>query len=287
MKILVTGVTGRLGEAFLRLLPELGHEVVGLTRDQLDLMDVAGIDGALLDAEYDILINPAGMTGLEQCLDAPEAAMQVNAYAPEQMAYICAEKGAKFVHFSTDYVFDGESVEPLTEESETNPISDYGKSKAEGEELVLDACGDALVCRVSWIFGPGKKSVFDGVLEQALRGEQGAYIADKWSVPSYADDIVAWTMHLLEAQESGIYHLCSDDDPVSWWDYACGVLAGAQAAGVIDSYTTPEKQSLASMAAFRAKRPVHTAMSCEKLKETGASTRSWAEAAVDFIRAKA
>mgnify|MGYP000654576525 CR=1 FL=1 len=283
MQILLTGATGLLGEAFLRLLSDGAHQVTAVTRETMDLSNLSSVSEYLSDADFDLLINPAGMTGLEQCLDAPELAYTVNAEAPALMARICAEKGAKMVHFSTDYVFCGGYDKSLLETDSTEPVSDYGKSKLAGELAVLQHDESVLVCRVSWLFGKGRAAVIDQVYQKTLAGEQMEYITDKWSVPTYADDVVSAVMALVELEQSGVYHVCSDDAPVSWWEYAHGVSTLAYELGRVSQTSVIGKTKLKDIQAFRAARPTHTAMSCNKLKDTGISMRPWKEAAREFI----
>ena len=116
-------------------------------------------------------------------------AFRINAEAPGVLAEICNEKDAKLIHFSTDYVFDGEKRAPYTEEDQANPISAYGESKLAGEKKVLAADNGHLVVRVSWVFGPDRPSFIDAMIKRAQQDEKIDAISDKFSTPTYTHDI--------------------------------------------------------------------------------------------------
>ena len=121
---------------------------------------------------FDVLINAAGFTKVDLCETQPERAFLINAEAPRVLAEICGEKNARLIHFSTDYVFDGEKREPYTEEDEATPISVYGESKLAGENNVLAAQDRNLVVRVSWVFGPDRPSFIDAMIKRAQESER-------------------------------------------------------------------------------------------------------------------
>ena len=136
MKILIVGAGGRLGAALLREYHG-EHDVAGFNHAQLDLSSFDKIREKLGGTDFDVLINAAAFTNVDLCEQQPDRAFRINAEAPRVLAEICGEKNAKLIHFSTDYVFDGEKRAPYTEEDEANPISVYGESKLAGEKNVL------------------------------------------------------------------------------------------------------------------------------------------------------
>ena len=138
MKIVILGAGGRLGAALLREYRDK-FEVTGFDRTQLDLSDLNDLREKLQETGFDVLINAAGFTKVDVCETQPERAFLINAEAPRVLAEICGEKSARLIHFSTDYVFDGEKREPYSEEDEATPISVYGESKLAGEKNVLAA----------------------------------------------------------------------------------------------------------------------------------------------------
>jgi dTDP-4-dehydrorhamnose reductase len=188
MKIAIIGSGGRLGAA---LLPKFQkeHEVRGLTHAQIDLGDFDETEEMISRMNFDLLINCAALTNVDLCEEQPEQAFRVNAGGPEVLAQVCEDKNARLIHFSTDYVFDGEKRTPYVEEDEAKPISVYGQSKREGEECVLAIGNGNLVVRLSWVFGPERPSFIDGVIQRARENEHVDAIADKFSTPTYTRDI--------------------------------------------------------------------------------------------------
>src|SRR6266550_1680572 len=170
MKIVILGAGGRLGAALLREYRDK-FDVAGFNHRQLNLSDLGAVREKLRNTRFDILINAAGFTKVDLCETQPDRAFLVNAEAPRVLAQICGEKSSRLIHFSTDYVFDGEKREPYTEEDEAVPISIYGESKLAGEKNVLATQDRSLVVRVSWVFGPDRPSFVDAMIKQAQENE--------------------------------------------------------------------------------------------------------------------
>src|SRR5437879_3488639 len=170
MKLLVIGSAGRLGAALMREY-QGEHDVAGFNHAQLDLSNFDTMREKLGETDFDVLINAAAFTNVDLCETQPDQAFRINAEAPRVLAEICSEKNAKLIHFSTDYVFDGEKRAPYNEEDEANPISLYGESKLAGEKNVLTAQKRHLVVRVCWVFGPDRASFIVGMLKSAMAHE--------------------------------------------------------------------------------------------------------------------
>ena len=166
MKIVVIGSAGRLGAALTREYHNK-FAVTGFNHAQLDLSDFDVIREKLRRTAFDVLINAAAFTNVDLCETERDQAFRINAEAPRVLAEICREKNAKLIHFSTDYVFDGEKRKPYTEEDEAKPISVYGDSKLAGEKNVLAAQDGHLIVRVSWVFGPDRPSFIDAMIKRA------------------------------------------------------------------------------------------------------------------------
>lgn len=289
-RVLLTGSSGRLGSAFLSLWgthPQLS--VTPLTRADADLSDPGQLADALRAHDYDVLVNPAAMSGLEQCLDHPAEAEAVNVRAPEVMAQACREKGARFVHFSTDYVFGGQTPGKKSEDDTPAPVNAYGRSKLAGERAAMRAFPDTVVARVSWLFGPtppGHPCHFDHVLENAAAGTPQEFIHDKFSMPTFTHDVVGWTHALLENNSArGIYHLCNTGDPESWHSSATKLCQVAAGLGMMAAPPAFGALPISDAHFFREPRPQHTAMQPSRLHCEGiASPRHWLEAAADYLK---
>src|SRR5713101_7013511 len=188
MKVVILGAGGRLGAALMREYREK-FDVTGFNHAQLNLSDHAQLREKLGTCDVDLVINTAAFTNVDLCETQREEAFRINAEAPRVLAEICRDKNAKMIHFSTDYVFDGEKREPYTESDVAKPIGVYGESKRTGEKLVLQTQDRHLVVRVSWVFGPDRPSFVDAMIKRAREEEQINAIADKWSAPTYTSDI--------------------------------------------------------------------------------------------------
>jgi dTDP-4-dehydrorhamnose reductase len=282
-KIVVVGAGGRLGAALAR---EYAREfdVIGFNHAQLDLGRPEELRSKLGGLEFDTLINTAAQTNVDRCETHQEEAFALNAEAPRVLAEICGAKNARFIHISTDYVFDGEKREPYTEEDEARPVSVYGESKREGERCALEANDRALIVRVSWVFGPDRPSFIDAILKKA-RTEEVSAVADKFATPTYTLDLATWLRpFLIERKEGGILHLANDGE-CSWQEYAQWALDCCHAKGVPMKATKVGASSLADMKNFIAKRPVYSVLATTKYQQaTGETPRSWQDAVAAFVR---
>ena len=207
-KIVVLGSRGRLGAALVRKY-SAEHEVVAMSRSELDLLDPEQIRSCLEPMEFDALVNAAGITNVDHCEAHPDEARISNATGPELIARIRALRDAKMVHISTDYVFSGKESAPQHEEDAPQPCNTYGQTKLEGERLVLAACPSALIVRVSWLFGRDKDSFPDRVVQTAVAADHVEAICDKWSSPTYAEELCDCLQPFVsrEIKCSGVLHL--------------------------------------------------------------------------------
>ncbi|MGI8431031.1 MAG: dTDP-4-dehydrorhamnose reductase [Chthoniobacterales bacterium] len=282
---MVLGAGGRLGAALVRAWSG-EFAVTGFTRAELDLGAPEQLRDSLGALDFDALVNAAALTNVDYCENHEAEAVQSNAAAPQLLAELCREMGARFVHLSTDYVFDGEKREPYTEADAANPISVYGASKRAGEERVLTANPAALVARVSWVFGPDRPSFVDAILQKARTETAVAAVADKFSTPTYTGDIAAMlrTAGVGAPGYSGVLHLASRG-ACSWQEYAQWALDCCHRYGVPMAATRVGASSLGEMKSFVARRPVYTVLATERYAElTGEAPRDWHDAVEQYVR---
>ncbi len=288
--IVIVGANGRLGAALAREWRAAGESVIGLTRVEFDLAwDVPQMRAAMKQWDFGVLVNCAAQTNVDRCEAEEEEAFQLNAQAPTVLADICQDKGARIIHISTDYVFDGAKTEPYTEEDAAVPISIYGASKRAGEAGVLTASGgQGLVVRVSWVFGPDKPSFVDQIVQRARSEETVSAVADKVATPTYTTDSAKLLRPLLfETPVGGILHL-SNGGHCTWQEYGQHALDCAAAAGISLKARMVAPLEMADLKAFVAKRPPYTAMSTDKLAGlTGYRPRDWREAVDEYVRGMA
>ncbi len=283
MKIVILGTGGRLGAA---LVCEYGDEydVTGFNHAQLDLSNLDDVREKLRALSFDVLINAAAFTNVDLCETERDRAFMINGEAPGVLAEICREKGAKLIHFSTDYVFDGEKRAPYTEEDEAKPISVYGASKLAGEKNVLAADGGHLVVRVSWVFGPDRPSFVDSMVKHAQEHEKVDAIADKFSAPTYTLDIAEMLPRFFNRESAGgVLHFANAGE-CSWQQYAQWAVDCCEQGGLPLKTKKIVGSKLKDMSNWVARRPVYSVLSTEKYAQLGGtSPRTWRDAVADYI----
>jgi dTDP-4-dehydrorhamnose reductase len=283
VKIVIIGAGGRLGAALLREYRDK-FDASGFRHAELNLSDLDGIREKLRAIDFGVLINAAGFTKVDLCETQPDQAFLINAEAPRVVAEICSEKNARLIHFSTDYVFDGEKREPYTEEDEANPISVYGASKLAGEKNVLAVQNRNLIVRVSWVFGPDRPSFIDAMVRQAQENEKVDAVADKFSTPTYTLDIAETLPRFFGGNApGGILHFANAGQ-CSWQEYAQWAVDCCHDAGLPLKAKAIGARKLREMTSWVARRPVYSVLSTAKYtKLTGISPRTWREAVSDYI----
>jgi dTDP-4-dehydrorhamnose reductase len=283
-RIIVIGANGRLGAALARAYVR-DFEVTGFDRNQLDLRKLDQIRSILSNTQFDLLLNCAALTNVDYCESNREDAFLINAETPRLIAEICAEKSARLIHFSTDYVFDGKQNAPYTEKDTPVPLSVYGESKLAGERRVLQVSSNNLVVRLSWVFGPDKPSFIDQIIQRARENETVTAVADKFSSPTYTIDVANWLRLAWENDAQGILHLANGGE-CSWQQWAQYAIEVCRSVGMSLKADHVEKLSLSDMKNFVARRPVYTVLSTAKFTAlTGVQPRHWREAIAEYISA--
>jgi dTDP-4-dehydrorhamnose reductase len=291
MKIVIIGAGGRLGAALMRDYRDK-FDVVGLDRAQLDLADFDQVKEKLSAGDFNVLINCAAFTNVDRCEKEREEAFRINADAPKLLAEICRERNGKLIHFSTDYVFDGEKREPYIENDVPKPISVYGESKRVGESNVLAVHDRHLVVRVSWVFGPDRPSFVDAIIKRAREEEHVGAIADKFSTPTYTRNIAKMLPQFFDvgasrtgiSETGGILHFANAGE-CSWQEYGQFALDSCHSLGIPLKARTVSPLRLADMKDWVARRPVYSVLSTEKFFSlTGTTPRTWRDAVGDYIR---
>lgn len=288
-RIIILGAQGRLGMALVREWKKVfpNNEIIGLGRKEIDFENPQSALDALSAyhlRQGEVIVNSAALTDVDRCEKEPTLATTINATTPTLLANLAAECKVRFIHLSTDYVFDGTSEQPYRETDMPAPLSHYGTSKLAGEQGVLAASPHHVVARVSWVFGPDRFSFIDQIIQRALSSTEVAAIHDKISSPAYTHDLASWlALFLKEETEGGIYHLCNSGH-CSWRDYGEYALQSAARHGMPLLTTSVAPLQLAEMKNFVAKRPVQTALDTTKFSTLfGAPLRSWQEAVEEYV----
>jgi len=282
-RVLILGSRGRLAGSLLTCWSK-SREVTGLARPALDVSDLNSLPRILGDLEFDVLVNGTGLTNVDRCESDRDEAQAVNAIAPGILAECASRQGARLIHFSTDYVFDGKKRDSYTEEDTASPLGFYGATKLEGEQRVLEQDARHMVVRVSWVFGPAKPSFADSLIERAMREDRVEAIEDKFSCPTSADDTAKWLEIFFDPSvEGGLFHACNSGH-CSWREYGAKALEFATEAGLALRTNHVAPIRLAEMKQFIAPRPVFSMLSTRKLAAaTGTTPRHWHEALREYI----
>jgi dTDP-4-dehydrorhamnose reductase len=208
MKYLIFGNKGQLGRHFEIALARTGHEAKGYDIDEIDIAVERAVFDCVAAHNPDIIINCAAYNQVDNAETDSQTAFAANATGPENLAGAAEKYGAKLVHYGTDYVFDGKKTGALyTEKDLPAPPNEYARSKLEGEKLVLMNSPEALVLRVSWVFGPGRQNFIYKVMQWAKNNPFLKVAFDEVSVPTYTGMIVDVSLRAIDAGLSGLYHL--------------------------------------------------------------------------------
>ncbi|GAC1621869.1 MAG: dTDP-4-dehydrorhamnose reductase [Nevskia sp.] len=232
-RILLTGSSGQVGWELRRSLAPFG-EVIAADRALLNLEDPAQAAAAVRHFRPDILVNPAAYTAVDRAESEPELAQRVNADSVRAMAAVCAELGSLFVHYSTDYVFDGSKPTPYLETDATGPVSVYGRTKLAGEQALAATGCRHLILRTSWVYGGRGKNFLLTMLKLARERDSLGVVADQFGAPTWSRTIADATAQLLRLIPAAatppvpLIHLTSAGR-TSWQAFAAQIVRGGSA----------------------------------------------------------
>ena len=225
MKILITGVNGQVGHALMRELND--HELIGLTRQDCDLTNPDQIKEVIDHYQPELIINPAAYTKVDQAEDEPVLAFQINRDAPRVMAEKAREYHIPLIHFSTDYVFDGEKKEGYLEDDPTHPLGVYGQSKLAGEEAIQGVGGQVYILRTSWVYSNIGHNFYLTMKRLSQERDELKVVADQMGVPTsnlFISEQIQKIIPQLNENNTGIYHLVPDGS-CSWHEFAQEIIS--------------------------------------------------------------
>lgn len=227
MKILVTGSNGQLGSELKVLAKNFNAEFIFTDRGELDITNAAAVNEFIATAKPNFVINGAAYTAVDKAETDQEAAYAINATAVGYLAAACKENNVKFIQVSTDFVFDGAKYTPYKEDDATNPLSVYGKSKLQGEQLCLQNNNDAIIIRTSWLYSSFGNNFVKTMLRLSLERSELKVIFDQTGTPTYARDLAQAILQIIQHEKvkttSGIFHF-SNQGVCSWYDFAKAVV---------------------------------------------------------------
>ena len=281
MKILIVGAGGLVGNAFAQRLADR-HKIVALRHPQLDVTDSAAIVARVGSARPDLILNCAAL-GIDASEADPQKAEAINVTAVRHIARAADTVNALFVHFSTNYVFDGRcaSGRCYTVEDEANPLNVYGRTKLAGELVAKSSCERCFIVRTSWVFGRGKSSFLGTLPKLLIERQQVHAINDIWAAATYVNDLVERVMEIVARGRFATYHVVNSGI-CSYHDFAFETarvigLSPAQTASLVEPVKMKEMN-------FSATRPRRTPLSCKVSSALGLSPlRPWQSALPDYV----
>ena len=269
MKILILGSNGQLGRCLRDQFSATNYQVIFSSRSENDVSDLAVTEKYLIAINPDIIVNATAYTAVDKAEQDQEAAEQINHLAVANIAKICVDLDCWFVHISTDYVFDGLSQQPYSENHECNPKGVYGATKRRGELAIKRVGCEHLIIRTAWVFSEYGSNFLKTMLRLGAEKEELSIVGDQIGCPTYAQDLAVTICNLLPLIESeemreGIYHYCGDS-PCSWYGFAQIIFYEAEKLGMrvplrvhpikTINYPTP------------AARPAFSVLDCNKIQQ--------------------
>lgn len=300
MKVIITGGLGQLGlELYRQLKGRIDIKQVKCTNhNSLDITNEKQVQQVLKEYQPDIVINCAAYTAVDLCEENKEEAYQVNTLGPRNLAQVCNHIGAKLIHISTDYVFNGlpnvliseagwcysilelrkqqaKTSRPWTEEDEVAPQNVYGKSKLAGEEAVREHCKRHFIFRTAWLYGEGNNFVRT-MLKLAKTNQEINVVGDQYGTPTYTKDLAAVIINLMQTEYYGTYH-ATCEGMCSWYDFALEIFKLKEIDVKVNKVTSEEFVR-------PAKRPKYSVLDNANLEKLGMNTfRPWQEALEEYL----
>ncbi len=281
-RVVILGGQGQLARSIVHVAQSAKGEYVAFSRVEADLCDVESLERAIEGAA--VVVNCAAYTNVEAAEDDFDNALRVNAHAVENLVKICERHSARLIHISTDYVFGGDSerTTPYVESDPVEPINAYGRSKAEGEKMVLGS-DSGVVIRTSWLYSPWGKNFCRTILSLSAERSELSVVDDQRGVPTSALSLARFIVRIIDGgildTMHGIYHFTNLGE-ATWYDFARQIveLSGG------DCRVLPCKSSERAM---RAERPHYSVLGSERHNETNTTLTPWCEAlreVVDIIQ---
>jgi dTDP-4-dehydrorhamnose reductase len=271
--ILVTGANGQLGSEIRALSAQYSqHRFLFNDRDEVDITDMQQVTNCFAGFQPEYCINCAAYTAVDKAETDQETAFQINVTAVKNLAMACTQFHTKFIHISTDYVFDGRGTEPYKEDHPTAPASVYGRTKLQGEQEALAANKDVIIIRTAWVYSEWGHNFVKTMLRLMQSRPEIGVVADQWGAPTYAADLAEAILQIVDSGkwERGLYHY-SNTGVITWHQFAQAIkeLSGFQCH--VKALTTAEYPTPTA-------RPAYSVMNTEKIQQVyGIQLKDWKE----------
>lgn len=300
MKVFVTGVAGQLGHDVMNELAKRDYEGIGsdiapeysgiadgsavtkMPYVSLDITKKASVETVLKEYAPDIVVHCAAWTAVDMAEedDKVEKVYAVNALGTENIAKVCKELNCKMVYLSTDYVFDGQGIEPWVPDcTDFKPLNVYGKTKLEGERAVNENLDKYFIVRIAWVFGVSGNNFIKTMLNIGKKREEVRVVNDQIGTPTYTFDLARLLVDMIGTDRYGYYHVTNEGGYISWYDFACEIFRQAGYTTKVIPVTTKE------YGISKAVRPFNSRMDKSKLTENGfVLLPSWQDALARYLK---
>ena len=263
MRILVTGVKGQLGHDVVNEMVKRGLEPVGVDLEEMDITDAGACQKVITESKVDAVIHCAAYTAVDAAEDNVDVCRKVNADGTRNIAEVCRDLDIKMMYISTDYVFDGQGTRPWEPDDERHPLNVYGQTKYEGELAVEELVKKFIIVRIAWVFGVNGKNFIKTMLRIGKERGAATVVDDQIGSPTYTYDLARLLVDMIQTEKYGRYH-ATNEGLCSWYEFACEIF---RQAGMDEVKVTPVPTS--GYPASKAKRPMNSRISKEKLTENG------------------
>ncbi|MET3939717.1 dTDP-4-dehydrorhamnose reductase [Paenibacillus sp. PvP094] len=282
MKVLVTGANGQLGRDVVLLLEKEGHSVLACARDQMDITNQAQCNDVISSYLPEAVIHCAAYTAVDAAETDIDGAYKVNAVGTRNVAVAAERAGAKLIYISTDYVFDGNSLNPYQEYDNTNPQSVYGKSKRAGELLVQSLSSKWFIVRTSWVYGLYGNNFVKTMLKLGQEKPKLQVVHDQKGSPTYTVDLARFLVKLMATEMYGVYH-ASNCGTCTWYEFTEAIFAEARNVGGFSIQAQLEPCTTEQFPR-PAPRPCNSEMDHLSIRTNGLTDiRPWREGLREFI----
>ena len=256
--MLVTGAAGMLGHRVVAVAQDRGWEVAGIDVAEADITDAPAIEAVVADAKPDVVIHCAAYTDVDGAEENEDAALAINGGGAGNVAAAAAEAGARIVHVSTDYVFDGENDRPWVESDKPAPLGAYGRTKLAGEQAVAEANPNHAIARTAWLFGAGGPNFCDTMLRLGAERDSVSVVTDQQGCPTWTGHLAPALVELASATETGLFHTAGAGS-CNWFELTQELFERANVDCAI-------KPTTAAEFARAAPRPAWSVMESERLE---------------------
>lgn len=279
MKILVLGGKGQLGQEFKNHFIKSDHKFYLTDLNELDITKKDDVLNFVNNNQISFILNCAAYTDVNGSESNKKLALKINSLGVKNLVQVCEEKKVKMIHFSTDYVYNSKSLNPIKEDSDINPINYYGFSKREGEKYIENSSSESIIIRTSWLYSKYKNNFVKTIINKGINNDQIHVVNDQFGCPTYAKDLVDVVLRILDSNKIRTYKIYnfSNEGFTNWYDFAKKILQLKQINSRVLATNSSDFKTIA-------KRPKFSVTDKSRIKKVfNITIRSWEKALEEFI----